>query len=268
MWSMWIDSGTNQYNLKMGGRIMYQEMQGKVAVVTGGTRGLGYGISKAFLQQGVSVIAFYLSNDKKAQDAEKSLSEFGNFTTMKVDVSNESQMKIVFSKISKLDYLVNCAGVSYEDEILKLPMDQVRAVFETQLFGKIIACRCAFPLLVESEYPRIVNLASRFAARPLEGAIPLTAAEAGIVMFTKNLALEWAKYGIKVNCVSPSLTINTGSYEAFYTEEDAEAVGKTNPSGRLGRHEDTANAVLFLCSKSADYIVGENLNVNGGILLK
>lgn len=252
----------------MGGIIMYQEMKGKVAVVTGGTSGLGYGISKAFLEQGVSVIAFYLSNDERAQNVEKELSLVGNFSTMKVDVSNEEQMKIAFSKINKLDYLVNCAGVSYEDEILKLPMEQVRAVFETQLFGKIIACRCAFPLLSKSEYPRIVNLASRFATKPLEGAIPLTAAEAGIVMFTKNLALEWAKYGIKVNCVSPSLTVNTGSYYAFYTDEDAGAVGKSNPSGRLGRHEDTANAVLFLCSKSADYIVGENLNVNGGILLK
>lgn len=247
---------------------MYKEMKGKVAVVTGGTSGLGYGISKAFLEQGVAVIAFYISNDEKAEKVKEELSILGNFTTMKIDVSNEEQVKDAFSKINKLDYLVNCAGVSYEDEILKLPMEKVRAVFETQLFGKIIVCKSAFSLLKESADPRIVNLASRFATKPLEGAIPLTAAEAGIVMLTKNLALEWAKYGIKVNCVSPSLTVNTGSYYAFYTDEDAEAVGKTNPLGRLGQLQDTANAVLFLCSKSADYITGENLNVNGGILLK
>ncbi len=247
---------------------MYEEMKGKVAIVTGGTRGLGYGISKAFLEQGVSVIAFYVSNDDSAEKAQKELSRLGNFSTMKVDVSSEEQVKNAFSKISKLDYLVNCAGVSYEDEILKLPMEKVRAVFETQLFGKIIMCRHAFPLLIASDNPRIVNLASRFATKPLEGAIPLTAAEAGIVMLTKNLALEWAQYGIKVNCVSPSLTVNTGSYYAFYTDKDAEDVGKTNPLGRLGQPKDTANAVLFLCSESADYITGENLNVNGGILLK
>lgn len=266
---MWLDSRASQHKHKLeGGIVMYEEMKGKVVVVTGGTRGLGYGISKAFLEQGATVIAFYLSNNENAATVKKELSLLGNFSTLKVDVSDEEQVVDAFSKIEKVDYLVNCAGVSYEDEILKLPLQQVRAVFETQLIGKIIVCRSAFDLLNKSEDPRIVNLASRFATRPLEGAIPLTAAEAGIVMFTKNLALEWAKYGIKVNCVSPSLTVNTGSYYAFYTDEDAEAVGKSNPLGRLGKLQDTANAVLFLCSKSADYITGENLNVNGGILLK
>lgn len=248
---------------------MYKnEMKGKVALVTGGTSGLGYGISKAFLEQGVSVIAIYLNNDKKAAEVTKELSKIGSFKAVKANVADEDAMKKVFSELEQLDFLVNCAGISHEDDILKLSMAQIREVFETMLFGKIICCRCAFPLLKKSSYPRIVNIASRFATKPLIGAIPLTAAEAGIVMFTKNLALEWAGEGIKVNCVSPSLTVNTGSYYAFYTDEDAERVGKTNPSGRLGRIEDTSNAVLFLCSKAADYITGENLNVSGGILLK
>ena len=88
------------------------------------------------------------------------------------------------------------------------------------------------------------------------------------VMFTKNLALEWANDKIKVNAVSPSLTTNTGSYYAFYTDEDASEIGKNNPSGRLGKLEDVSNTVLFLCSEEAEYINGENINVNGGILLK
>ena len=247
---------------------MFIERQVKVALVTGGTRGLGLGISEGFLRQGASVIALYLKNDEQAKMAVERLSPIGNFQTIKVNVADEDSMNQVFSQIESLDYLVNCAGVSYEDEIIKLSMEQVRAVFETQLFGKIIACKCAYPLLLKSSSPKIVNIASRFASRPLEGAIPLTVSEAGIVMFTKNLALEWAKYGIKVNCVSPSLTVNTGSYYEFYTDDDAKAVGKNNPTGRLGEPKDTANAVLFLCSDAASYITGENLNVNGGILLK
>ena len=87
-------------------------------------------------------------------------------------------------------------------------------------------------------------------------------------MFTKNLALEWSKDKIKVNAVSPSLTTNTGSYYEFYTDDDAEEIGKNNPSGRLGKLEDVANTVLFLCTDEAEYINGENINVNGGILLK
>lgn len=246
---------------------MYEEMKGRVALVTGGTRGLGYGISKGFLLEGVKVIALYKSDDESAQKAKNELSQYGDYSVIKADVSDETRMLDVFSQFDRLDYLVNCAGISFEDDIIRLPMDQVRAVFETQLFGKIIACKCAFPLLKKSSYPRVINLASRFATKPLTGAIPLCSAEAGIVMFTKTLALEWAQYGIHVNSVSPSLTVNTGSYDAFYTPDDAVEVGKKNPSGRLGKHEDTANVVVFLCSQNADYINGENINVSGGILL-
>lgn len=244
------------------------DYKGKTAVVTGGTSGLGYGISKAFINAGASVIAFYKSNDEKAKKVTEELSKLGDFKTVKVDVSNEEEMINVFKEINSLDFLINCAGISNEDAFIKLPMNKIKEVFETLLFGKMIACKCAYPLLLKSSSPRVINIASRFATRPLSGAIPLTSAEAGIVMFSKNLALEWASDKIKVNAVSPSLTINTGSYYEFYTDEDAAEVGKNNPSGRLGKPEDVANTVLFLCSEEAEYINGENINVNGGILLK
>lgn len=244
------------------------DFTGKTVIVTGGTSGLGYGISKAFVNAGGSVIAFYKSNDERAEKVTNELNNNGNFKAIKVDVSNEDAMNEVFKGIDKLDYLINCAGISNEDDFINLPMDKIKEVFETLLFGKMIACKCAYPLLLKSNSPRVINIASRFATRPLAGAIPLSTAEAGIIMFTKNLALEWAKDKIKVNAVSPSLTTNTGSYYEFYTDADAEEVGKNNPSGRLGKLEDVANTVLFLCTDEAEYINGENINVNGGILLK
>ncbi|GHV00087.1 hypothetical protein FACS1894211_06680 [Clostridia bacterium] len=266
----------NRYCSTMGGNTMYSEMIGKVALVTGGTSGLGYGIAKAFLEEGVEVIALYRNNDEKANKAKATLSKLGKFSIVKVDVADEKKMREVFSRLTALDYLVNCAGESHELSFIDLPMEDIKKVYNTQIFGKMIACKCAYPLLVKSAYPRIVNIASRFAARPFfEGMTALTSAEAAIIKFTECLALEWASFGeenakkrIGVNCVSPSLTEKTGSYYEFYSDEQAVAVGKNNPSGRLGTHEDTANAVLFLCSKAADYITGENLNVNGGILLK
>ena len=244
------------------------DFSGKQVIVTGDTSGIGYGISKAFINAGASVIAFYKSNDKKAEKVTDELSKIGDFKTIKVDVSNEESMKEVFKQIDKLDYLINSAGISNEDEFIKLPMDKIKEVFDTLLFGKMIACKCSYPLLIKSNSPRVINIASRFATRPLSGAIPLTTAEAGIVMFTKNLALEWAKDNIKVNAVSPSLTTNTGSYYEFYNDDQAEEIGKNNPSGRLGKLEDVSNTVMFLCSDEAEYITGENINVNGGILLK
>ena len=247
---------------------MKYDMNGKVVIVTGGTSGIGYGISKAFINAGAEVIAFYKSNDEKANKVTEELSKIGNFKATKVDISDEEAMKKVFKNINKLDFLINVAGISNEDDFIKLPMDKIKEVFDTLLFGKMIACKCAYPLLLKSSRPRIVNIASRFATRPIMGAVPLVCAEAGIINFTKTLALEWAKDNIRVNAVSPSLTTNTGSYYAFYTDKDAEEVGKSNPTGRLGKVEDTANVVLFLCAEESDYITGENINVNGGILLK
>ena len=247
---------------------MYKEMAGKVAVVTGGTSGLGYGISKAFLCEGAEVIALYRNNDARAKEAKKQLAKYGKFVVAKVDVADEKSMQKFFSGLSKLDYLINCAGISNEAEFVSLPMPKIKEVFDTLVFGKMIACKYAYPLLLKSSSPKVVNIASRFASRPFVEGVALTSAEASIVMFTKNLALEWSGKGINVNCISPSLTTNTGSYSAFYKPEQAEEVGKNNPSGRLGTLEDTASAVLFLCSDASSYITGENLNVNGGILLK
>lgn len=244
------------------------DFSGKNVVVTGGTSGIGYGISKAFLEAGASVIAFYKSNDERANKALEDLGKLGNFEVVKADVTNEDAIKNAFNNIDKLDFLINCAGISNEDDFIKLPMDKIKEVFDTLLFGKMITCKSAYPLLLKSNTPRVINIASRFATKPLPGALPLSTSEAGIVMFTKTLALEWAKDNIRVNAVSPSLTINTGSYYEFYKDADAEEVGKNNPLGRLGKPEDTANVVLFLCSDKADYITGENINVSGGIILK
>ena len=190
----------------------------------------------------------------------------GDYSVIKVDVTNEEEVKKVFASLKQLDYLINCAGISNEDYIEKLTLQQIKDTIDVNLIGKIICCRCALPLLKKSKSPVVINIASRFAERPLPTAIPYTTSEAAIVMLSKNLALEWAPYKIRVNTVSPSLTI-TPLTKKVYTKEEMIETAKRNPSKRLGEVEDTANAVMFLCSEKASYINGENLNVNGGILL-
>jgi len=240
----------------------------KVALVTGGTSGIGSGISKQFLENGAKVIAIYKSDDKKADKTQKELSKVrgGDFTVVKADITNEEEMKEVFAGITNLDFLINCAGISNEDYIDKLTLEQIKETIDVNLIGKIICCRCALPLLKKSKSAVVINIASRFAERPLSTCIPYTTSEAAIVMLSKNLALEWAEYKIRVNTVSPSLTL-TPLTKKLYTKEEIVETAKKNPSNRLGEVEDTANAVIFLCSEKASYINGENLNVNGGILL-
>jgi NAD(P)-dependent dehydrogenase (short-subunit alcohol dehydrogenase family) len=119
----------------------------------------------------------------------------------------------------------------------------------------------------KSTMPRVVNIASRLGTRPMEDSVAYCTCEAATIMLTKCCALELAKYNIKVNTVSPSLTITPLSKQS-YSEEEIQATALKNPSKRLGKTEDTANLVSFLLSDKADYINGENVNVNGGILLK
>lgn len=238
----------------------------KVALITGGTSGIGYGIAKQFLENGAKVIAIYKNDDKKANEAKNHLSKLGDYSIIKLDITNEEDVKKAFKSIQQLDYLINCAGISNEDYIEKLTLEQIKETIDVNLMGKIICCRCALPLLKKSKTPVVINIASRYAERPLATCIPYTTSEAAIVMLSKNLALEWAQYKIRVNTVSPSLTL-TPLTKKLYTKEEIVETAKRNPLNRLGEVEDTANAVMFLCSEKASYITGENLNVNGGILL-
>ncbi len=238
----------------------------KVAVVTGGTSGIGYGISKQFIENGAKVIAIYRNDEKKAAKAQKELSKLGDFSCIKADITKEEEIKKVFDKIIRLDFLINCAGISNEDYIEKLTLEQIKETIDVNLIGKIVCCRSALPLLRKSKSAVVINIASRFAERPLATCIPYTTSEAAIVMLSKNLALEWAPYKIRVNTVSPSLTL-TPLTKKLYTKEEIVETAKRNPLNRLGEVEDTANVVMFLCSEKASYINGENINVNGGILL-
>lgn len=239
----------------------------KVALVTGGTSGIGFAISKIFLENGAKVVALYKSDDKKAQMAVDELSKIGEFEIIKCDVTNEESVRMVYSKIKKLDCLINCAGISIEAPFEELAMEDIKKVMDVNLYGKMICSKYAIPLLKKSKCPRIVNIASRFAQKPfIEGVMGYCCSEAGIVMMTKVLALELAKYNIRVNTVSPSLTL-TPMTRAVCSKEEIETIASKNPCKRLGDPLDIANAVLFLCSDKASYINGENLNVNGGILL-
>lgn len=242
-------------------------MKNKIAVVTGGTSGIGYEISKQFLLNNVDVIAIYVNNDEKAKKALSGLSKFGNYKIVKLDVTDELSVNNFFKSLKKLDFLVNCAGISIEAPFESLSMQDIKKVIDVNLFGKMNCSKYALPLLKKSKCPRIVNIASRFAEKPfIEGVMGYSCSEAGIVMMTKVLALEYAKYNIRVNTVSPSLTL-TPLTKSVYTKEEIEEIVSKNPSKRLGSTVDIANAVIFLCSEKSDYITGENINVNGGILL-
>lgn len=244
----------------------------KVFLVTGSTSGIGRQIAKQLLENNANVIINYGHNEKLAEDTMNELSNFkDNILLIKCDLSKEEQVNNMFkeieSKFDKLDGLVNCAAYDKVLSIEDLTIEEYRHELNVNLIARWQCIKNAIPLMKKSQVPRIINIASRLGTRPMEDSIAYCTSEAATIMLTKCCALELSKYNIKVNTVSPSLTL-TPLAKQSYTEDEIKLTAERNPSKRLGTTEDTANLVLFLLSDKADYINGENINVNGGILLK
>lgn len=247
-------------------------MKEKIALVTGGTSGIGKEIVKELLKEGCFVFVNFGHNEKLMQESKKEFKEISdNLKFLKADVSNEEEVYNMFLKIKekfgRLDYLVNNAGTNIDCFIEDLDIEGFRKVVNVNLVGKVIVTKFAIPLLKKSEQASIVNIASRLGTKPCMEASAYCASEAGVINFTKVSALELSKYKIRVNTVSPGLT-NTPLAIVGWTKEEIEEQKNNNPLYRLGEPQDIANAVLFLLSNKSSYINGENINVNGGSLLK
>lgn len=242
--------------------------ENKIALVTGGTSGIGKEIAKQLLLNGAKVIINYAHNEENYEKTKKEFKEYNDKVMfIKADVSNEDEVIKMFNQIDKLDYLINNAGTNIDSYIETFNIDDFRKVLDVNLVGKVICTKHAVSLLKNSKTPSIVNIASRLGTRPCIEASAYCSAEAGIINFTQASALEFSKYSIRVNTVSPSLTITPLALEGW-TNEEIEQHKQNNPLKRLGETIDIANAVMFLLSDRASYINGENLNVNGGSLLK
>ncbi len=247
---------------------MNYDFKNKVALVTGGTSGIGKEIAKQLLINGARVIINYAHNEQNCENTKKEFEKYKEKVLfIRADVSNENEVIKMFKQIEKLDYLINNAGTNIDSYIEEFNIEDFRRVLDVNLVGKMICTKHAVPLLKKSKVPSIVNIASRLGTRPCVEASAYCSAEAGIINFTQTSALELSKYSIRVNTVSPSLTITPLALEGW-TEQEIEEHKQNNLLKRLGETIDIANAVLFLLSDNASYINGENLNVNGGSLLK
>lgn len=248
------------------------DFKNKTILVTGATSGIGRQIAKQLLENNAQVIINYGHNDELANETMQELAEYNsNILLIKADISECTEVDKMFEKIhekfTKLDGVVNCAAYDKINSIEELTVEEFRHELNVNLVARWQIIKNAIPLMKNASSPRIVNIASRLGTRPMEESVAYCTSEAATIMLTKCCALELAEYNIKVNTVSPSLTLTPLARQS-YTEEEIAATAKKNPSKRLGTPEDTANTVLFLLSEKSDYINGENINVNGGILLK
>jgi NAD(P)-dependent dehydrogenase (short-subunit alcohol dehydrogenase family) len=248
-------------------------MNDKIALVTGGTSGIGLAIVKQLLDNGCYVFINYGHNEENKYKANSELSSkyLGKYSFIKADVTDETgvinMINEIDNRFGRLDYLVNNAGVYIESYIDEFNSNSFQYVLNVNLTGKMICTKFALRLLRNSNNPSIVNITSRLADKPYEGTSAYSASSAGIISFTKSCALELADDKIRVNSVSPGFTVTPMIINSL-TREEIEREKINNLSGRLGLPDDVANAVIFLLSDKADYINGENINVSGGWSLK
>jgi len=234
----------------------------RVAVVTGGTRGIGAAISLALKAQGRTVIATYAGNDAAAEAFK---AEHG-IATCKFDVSNFDACTAAVTQIAAdhgpVEILVNNAGITRDATMLRMRRDLWDAVIDTNLGSCFNMCKLTFEGMRERKFGRVVNVGSINGQAGQYGQVNYAAAKSGIHGFTKALAQEGARFGITVNAIAPGY-VDTEMVRAVPGEVLRKIVAKI-PMGRLGHAEDIARGVAFLTADDADFITGSTLSINGG----
>jgi 3-oxoacyl-[acyl-carrier protein] reductase len=234
-------------------------LEGKTALVTGASRGIGSAIALELARAGASVVVGYRS---AGEEAEQVASEAGG-RAVQADVAEPEEAKRLIEEAGELDILVNNAGITRDTLLARMPDDDWRAVIETNLSGCFYTCRAAVRGMMKRRSGSIVNVSSIVGLHGNPGQTNYGAAKAGIIGFTKSLARELGGRGVRANVVAPGY-VKSRLTEILPEELRSQMLANT-PLGRLGDPEDVAGAVRFLCSDEASFITGEVLLVDGGL---
>ncbi len=234
-------------------------LEGKLALVTGASRGIGRAIAAELARAGAAVVVGYRTG---ADEAETLARELGG-RAVQADVSEPEQAARLVEEAGELDILVNNAGLTRDGLIARMSDEDWRAVLDTNLGGVFHTCRAAARGMMRRRSGSIVNLTSVVGLHGKPGQTNYAASKAGIIGFTKSLARELASRGVRANAVAPGY-IQTALTDVL-TEDVRQAILANTPLGRLGTPEDVAGAVRFLCSDEASFVTGEVLLVDGGL---
>jgi acetoacetyl-CoA reductase len=244
------------------------KLAGKIAVVTGGSRGIGAAIAKGLGREGATVIINYNHSQEQADAVVEEIKSMGSSAiALQADISEAEPTKVFIEKVleefGRIDILVNNAGITRDKSFKKMSFEEWHKVIDTNLSSAFNTCKVALPSMLEQKYGRIINISSVIGQSGGFGQSNYAAAKAGLIGFTKSLALETAKAGITVNCICPGYIAT--EMVAAMPENVLEAITAQVPMKKLGDPEEIAKGVLFVCE--SEYMTGQCLNLNGGLYM-
>ena len=244
--------------------------EGKTAVVTGGSRGLGRAVCLELAEGGANVVLCYAGNEAAARETVRAVEALGaKALAVRCDVADAAQVdelvKAALEAFGRIDILVNNAGITRDNLLMRMSEADFDAVVAANLKGTFLCMKAVSRLMLKQRYGRIVNLSSVVGLRGNAGQVNYAASKAGVIGMTKSLAKELASRGVTVNAVAPGFmeTDMTAALPDAARSSAKEAI----PMGRLGAPEDVAKAVGFLASDAAAYITGQVLAVDGGMAM-
>ena len=245
-------------------------LDGKTALVTGASRGIGRAISLRLAAEGANIAINYAGNTAKAEETKAAIEAAGGKAALfQADVSDSAQVEQMVASVletfGSLDILVNNAGITRDGLLMRMKEEDFDAVLDTNLKGIFHVTKAVTKIMMKQRSGRIVNMASVVGIIGNAGQTNYAAAKAGVIGFTKSAARELAARGITVNAVAPGFIAT--DMTAAMPEKAKEATLAAIPLRRMGTPEDVANAVLFLVSDQAAYITGQVVKVDGGMVM-
>ncbi|NLY93759.1 MAG: 3-oxoacyl-[acyl-carrier-protein] reductase [Myxococcales bacterium] len=244
------------------------QLKGRVALVTGGSRGIGRAISVALARAGAFVVVNYRGNEAAAHETLEEIRKAGgDGAILGFDVADpaavDEAIQGIVERHGSLDILVNNAGLAIDQLLMRVKPEEIDKTFATNVAGAIYCAKAAIRPMMRKKHGRIIQISSVVAESGNPGQVVYSASKAALIGMTKTLAREYASRGITVNTVTPGF-IET-DMTANLPEAARQGILAQTPVGRIGRPEEVAAAVLFLASDEASYVTGQTLGVNGGM---